>query len=102
MSSIYDAIQTKCLPFSDRIIKLNNFLLKEAANKKPSFKMINGKQVYDKAIPVYLQSVSALCNQFLRSGTNIGANYAEATNAKLLKNLENRFTGLTSSIGINN
>ena len=34
-----------------------------------------------KAIPVYLQSVSAICNQLLRSGTSIGANNAEATNA---------------------
>ena len=33
------------------------------------------------AVPVYLQSVSNLCNQLLRSGTSIGANNAEATNA---------------------
>ncbi len=31
--------------------------------------------------PVYLQSVSAICNQLLRSGTSIGANNAEAINA---------------------
>jgi len=30
---------------------------------------------------VYLQSVSNLCNQLLRSGTSIGANNAEACNA---------------------
>ena len=30
---------------------------------------------------MYLQSISALCNQLLRSGTSIGANNAEATNA---------------------
>ena len=30
---------------------------------------------------MYLQSVSAICNQLLRSGTSIGANNAEATNA---------------------
>lgn len=37
--------------------------------------------MYDKPIPVYLQSVSNLCNQLLRAGTSIGANNAEATNA---------------------
>ena len=43
--------------------------------------MVNGKRVYEKAVPVYLQSVSNLCNQLLRSGTSIGANNAEACNA---------------------
>ena len=81
MSSISDAIQDKCLAFSDRIIKLNDYLLKEAANKKPAYKIVKGKRVYEKSIPVYLQSISALCNQLLRSGTSIGANNAEATNA---------------------
>lgn len=81
MSSIADAIQAKCLAFGDRIIKLNDYLLKEAANKKPTYKIVKGKRVYDKPIPVYLQSVSALCNQLLRSGTSIGANNAEACNA---------------------
>ena len=42
-------------------------------------KMIKGKRVYEKSVPVYLQSVSNLCNQLLRSGTSIGANNAEAT-----------------------
>ena len=71
MSEISDAIQTKCLAFGDRIIKLNDYLLKEAANKKPSFKIVKGKRVYEKSVPVYLQSVSALCNQLLRSGTSM-------------------------------
>ena len=71
----------KCLAFGDRIIKLNDYLLKEAANAKPTYKIIKGKRVYEKAVPVYLQSVSALCNQLLRSGTSIGANNAEATSA---------------------
>lgn len=70
MSEVSEAIQSKCLAFSDRIIKLNDFLLKEASNKKQSYRMVNGKRVYDKAIPVYLQSVSVLCNQLLRSGTS--------------------------------
>jgi len=81
MSSIADAIQAKCLAFGDRIIKLNDYLLKEAANAKPTYKIVKGKRVYEKTIPVYLQSVSTLCNQLLRAGTSIGANNAEATNA---------------------
>ena len=81
MSEISEAIQAKCLAFGDRIIKLNDYLLKEAANKKPTFKIVKGKRVYEKTVPVYLQSVSNLCNQLLRAGTSIGANNAEATNA---------------------
>ena len=81
MSEISDAIQTKCLAFGDRIIKLNDCLLKEAANKKPGYKMVNGKRVYNKSIPVHLQAVSNLCNQLLRSGTSVGANNAEASSA---------------------
>lgn len=81
MSTISDSIQTKCLAFSDRIIKLNDYLLKEAANAKQSYKIVKGKRVYEKSVPVYLQSISALCNQLLRSGTSIGANNAEACNA---------------------
>lgn len=81
MSDISEAIQAKCLAFSDRIIKLNDYLLKEAANKKPSYKIIKGKRVYEKSVPVYLQAVSNLSNQLLRAGTSIGANNAEATAA---------------------
>lgn len=81
MSEIGDAIQAKCLAFGDRVIKLNDYLLKEAANAKPTYKIVKGKRVYDKSVPVYLQSISALCNQLLRSGTSIGANNAEACNA---------------------
>lgn len=81
MSEISEAIQQKCLEFSKRVIKLNDYLLKEAANKRPAFKMIKGKRVYEKSVPVYLQSVSNLCNQLLRSGTSIGANNAEAAGA---------------------
>ena len=81
MSIISDSIQSKCLAFGDRIIKLNDYLLEQAANKKPGYKMLNGKRVYNKSIPVHLQAVSNLCNQLLRAGTSIGANNAEATNA---------------------
>lgn len=81
MSLIADAIQEKCLAFGDRVIKLNDYLLKEAANAKPTYKIVKGKRVYEKSVPVYLQSVSNLCNQLLRAGTSIGANNAEACNA---------------------
>lgn len=83
MSEYSDMVQAKCLAFSDRIIKLNDYLLEQAANKKPEVlkKKADGKPIYKKPVPVYLQSVSAICNQLLRSGTSIGANNAEATNA---------------------
>ena len=81
MSEISEAVHAKCFAFGDRVIKLNDYLLKEAANAKPAYKVVKGKRVYEKAVPVYLQSVSALCNQLLRSGTSIGANNAEACNA---------------------
>ena len=81
MSEISDAIQNKCLAFGDRIIKLNDYLLEQAANKKPGYKMVNGKRIYNKSIPVHLQAISNLCNQLLSAGTSIGANNAEATNA---------------------
>ena len=79
MSEIADSIQTKFLAFSDRVIKLNDYLLKEAANAKPAFKVVKGRRVYEKSIPVYLQSVANISNQLLRAGTSIGANNAEAT-----------------------
>jgi len=69
------------MAFGDRVIKLNDYLLKEAANAKPTYKIVKGKRVCEKTVPVYLQSISNLCNQLLRAGTSIGANNAEATNA---------------------
>ena len=81
MSEVSEAIQAKCLAFGDRVIKLNDYLLEQAANKKPSYKMVNGKRIYNKSLPVHMQAISNLCNQLLRSGTSIGANNAEATNA---------------------
>ena len=69
------------MAFADRVIKLNDYLLKQAANAKPTYKTVNGKRIAEKAVPVYLQSVANLCNQLLRAGTSIGANNAEATNA---------------------
>ena len=69
------------MAFGDRVIKLNDYLLEQAANAKPHYTIIKGKRVYEKPIPVYLQAVSNLCNQLLRAGTSIGANNAEACNA---------------------
>ena len=69
------------MAFADRVIKLNDYLLKQAANAKPTYKIVKGKRVYEKSVPVYLQAISNLCNQLLRAGTSIGANNAEATNA---------------------
>ena len=91
MSSIADAIQAKCLAFGDRIIKLNDYLLEQAASRRYD----GGSQKADKRgktqtsyvrhqtcrIPVHLQAIATLCNQLLRSGTSIGANNAEACNA---------------------
>lgn len=77
MSEVSEAIQAKCLAFGDRIIKLNDFLLEQAANKHQpsSFRHRTSR------VPVHLQSVAALANQLLRSGTSIGANNAEASAA---------------------
>jgi len=81
MSEFGDKIQAKCDAFADRVVKLNDYLLTQAANKKPGFKMVNGKRVYDKPVPVYLQSVANICNQLMRAGTSVGANNSEATSA---------------------
>ena len=95
MSSIADAIQEKCLAFGDRVIKLNDYLLAQAVAAHEDYKKSKiqkkGRQTSSilhqtsdisvAAVPVYLQSVSNLCNQLLRAGTSIGANNAEATNA---------------------
>ena len=77
MSEISDKIHEKCLAFSDRVIKMNDYLLKQECLKEE----VRSKKERRKAVPVYLQSVAAICNQLLRSGTSIGANNAEATNA---------------------
>ena len=91
MSEIGDSIQTKCLAFSDRIIKLNDFLLAKAAEDYERHKKEQKQRKFGQktssicpqtsSIPLHLQSVAALCNQLLRSGTSIGANNAEACNA---------------------
>ncbi len=90
MSIISDAIQAKCLAFSDRIIKLNDYLLAQAAMEHEKYnKELRQRKPGQKtssilhlpsSIPLHLQSVSNLCNQLLRAGTSIGANNAEACN----------------------
>ena len=77
MSEIGDIIQDKCLAFADRVIKLNDYLLEQAANKHQPSALIP----LPSRVPVHLQAVATLANQLLRSGTSIGANNAEATNA---------------------
>ena len=83
MSEYGDLVKAKCDAFADRVVKLNDYLLDQAANKKPEVlkKKADGKPLFKKPVPVFLQSVSTICNQLLRSGTSIGANNAEATNA---------------------
>ena len=95
MSEIGDAIQAKCLAFGDRVIKLNDYLLAQAVaahedykktkyqkkGKQPSSVLHHTSDISIAAVPVHLQSVANICNQLLRSGTSIGANNAEATNA---------------------
>lgn len=77
MSEYGDLVKAKCDAFADRVVKLNDYLLKHESLKEE----VRSKREKRKAVPVYLQSVSAICNQLLRSGTSIGANNAEATNA---------------------
>ena len=77
MSEISDAIQAKCLAFSDRIIKLNDYLLEQASKREE----VRSKKEKSGRIPIQILSVANLCNQLLRSGTSIGANDAEACNA---------------------
>lgn len=43
MSEYGDKVQAKCDAFADRVVKLNDYLLSQAANKKPGFKMVNGR-----------------------------------------------------------
>ena len=91
MSEISEAIQAKCLAFGDRIIKLNDYLLSQAAEKYENSKKLlrlrkNGHRPSSDLhqtclVPVHLQAISNLCNQLLRSGTSIGANNAEACSA---------------------
>ena len=93
MSEISDAIQEKCLAFGDRVIRLNDYLLEQAASQMSD---VRGKKEegrgrgqhitsstfhHTSRVPIHLKSVAALANQLLRSGTSIGANNAEATNA---------------------
>ena len=91
MSEVSEAIQAKCLAFGDRVIKLNDYLLSQAAMEHEKYKKeLRQRKPGQKtssilhqpsSIPLHLQAVSNLCNQLLRAGTSIGANNAEACNA---------------------
>lgn len=104
MSEVSEAIQAKCLAFGDRVIKLNDYLLSQAAVEHEKYKKELRQRKFGQKtssilhqpsdlsqpssfshhtsrVPVHLQSVAALANQLLRSGTSIGANNAEAVNA---------------------
>ena len=93
MSEIGDKIQEKCQAFADRVIKLNDYLLEQAACQTYE---VRGKKEESRGrgqhltssvfhltsrVPVHLKSVANLANQLLRAGTSVGANNAEATNA---------------------
>lgn len=70
MSEISDAIQDKCLAFSDRIIKLNDYLLSQAASKRydggsQKYGMRKGKssfshQTSDLSQPSYIRHQTSL------------------------------------------
>lgn len=101
MSEVSEAIQAKCLAFSDRIIKLNDYLLAQAAVEHEKYKKELRQRKFGQktssicpqtsSIPLHLQSVAALCNQLLRSGTSIGANNAEACNAISKADFKSKF-----------
>ena len=85
MSEFGDLVQSKCDAFADRVVRLNDFLLKQAANAEPEVRWLKvdgrNKKITVKPIPVYLQAVANISNQLLRAGTSIGANNSEATSA---------------------
>ena len=77
MSEIGNKIQEKCEIFGDKVIKLNDFLLEQECQREEE----RHKKMGGGRIPIHLKSVANLSNQLLRSGTSIGANNAESTNA---------------------
>ena len=77
MVEFTEMVHGKCMAFADRIVKLNDYLLKKATQDEE----LRAEKEKRKVIPVYLQSVAIICNQLLRAGTSIGANNAEAINA---------------------
>ena len=85
MSEYGYLIQAKCDTFADRVVKLNDYLLDQAANKRATTKAegrsLKAERQTSSRVPVFLQSVATICNQLLRAGTSIGANNSEATSA---------------------
>ena len=68
MSEISDAIQAKCLAFGDRIIRLNDYLLKEAANVSSGNSKIKLriKDIRDFRVCVRLMKAAAKPSDFIR------------------------------------
>lgn len=77
MAEFTEKMHEKCQAFGDRIVKLNDYLLVQACKNEEQ----RAKKEKRKAIPIFLLSISNICNQLLRAGTSIGANNAEAINA---------------------
>lgn len=77
MAEFTEKMHEKCQAFGDRIVKLNDYLLVQASKNEEQ----RAKKEKRKAIPIFLLSISNICNQLLRAGTSIGANNAEAINA---------------------
>jgi four helix bundle protein len=77
MAEFTEKVHEKCLAFGDRIVKLNDYLLVQASKNEE----LRAKKEKRKAIPIFLLSISNICNQLLRAWTSIGANNAEAINA---------------------
>lgn len=77
MAEFTEKVHEKCQAFGDRIVKLNDYLLVQASKNEE----LRAKKEKRKAIPIFLLSISNICNQLLRAGTSIGANNAEAINA---------------------
>ena len=77
MAEFTEMVHEKCQAFGDRIVKLNDYLLVQASKNEE----LRAKKEKRKVIPIFLLSISNICNQLLRAGTSIGANNAEAINA---------------------
>lgn len=77
MAEFTEKVHEKCQAFGDRIVKLNDYLLVQASKNEE----LRDKKEKRKSIPIFLLSISNICNQLLRAGTSIGANNAEAINA---------------------
>ena len=83
MAEFTEKVHEKCQAFGDRIVKLNDYLLVQASKNEEERCKKEELRTKKKCprIPIFLLSISNICNQLLRAGTSIGANNAEAINA---------------------